>query len=152
MKIYSPVFKHNEPIPTKYTCEGDDISPPLSWEDIPNEAKSLVLIVDDPDAPDPAAPKLTWVHWILYNLDPKSKGLNEHTSIPHGASPGLTNWNKTSYGGPCPPIGRHRYFHKLYALDIVLPDLKNPSKEALLAAMENHVIAKTEMIGTYQKQ
>lgn len=152
MKIYSTVFKHNEPIPTKYTCEGEDISPPLSWEDIPKEAKSLVLIVDDPDAPDPAAPKLTWVHWILYNLDPKSTGLAEHTSIPNGALPGLNNWNKSSYGGPCPPIGRHRYFHKLYALDIVLPDLKNPSKEALLAAMENHVIAKTEMIGTYQKQ
>ncbi|HRE32349.1 MAG TPA: YbhB/YbcL family Raf kinase inhibitor-like protein, partial [Candidatus Berkiella sp.] len=79
MKIYSNVFKHNKPIPTKYTCEGDDVSPPLSWEDIPKEAKSLVLIVDDPDAPDPAAPKLTWVHWILYNLDPKSTGLDEHT-------------------------------------------------------------------------
>ncbi|MGE3319889.1 MAG: YbhB/YbcL family Raf kinase inhibitor-like protein [Candidatus Berkiella sp.] len=151
MKILSSAFSHNQSIPTQYTCEGDDISPPLSWEDIPAEAKSLVLIVDDPDAPDPAAPKLTWVHWILYNLDPKSEGLAENTSIPQGAFAGLTNWNKTKYGGPCPPIGRHRYFHKLYALDTVLPDLKNPSKEALLKAMENHIIAKTELIGTYQK-
>lgn len=152
MKIVSSVFKHNQPIPTQYTCEGDDISPPLSWEAIPLEAKSLVLIVDDPDAPDPAAPKLTWVHWILYNLDPKSTGLPEHASIPKGALPGLTNWNKTNYGGPCPPIGRHRYFHKLYALDIVLPDLKNPSKDALWLAMEKHIIAQAELIGTYQKQ
>lgn len=152
MKLLSSVFAHNQPIPSKYTCEGDDISPPLSWQDIPAEAKSLVLIVDDPDAPDPEAPKLTWVHWILYNLDPKSAGLSEHTSIPKGALPGLTNWNKTRYGGPCPPIGRHRYFHKLYALDVILPDLKNPTKDALLAAMEKHVLAKTELIGTYQKQ
>ncbi len=152
MKITSSVFQHNQPIPTRYTCEGDDISPPLSWEAIPDEAKSLVLIVDDPDAPDPAAPKLTWVHWILYNLDPKSTGLPEQASIPSGALPGLTNWNKTRYGGPCPPIGRHRYFHKLYALDTVLPDLKNPSKEALWQAMEKHIIAQAELVGTYQKQ
>ncbi len=152
MKLLSSVFAHNQPIPSQYTCEGDDISPPLSWQDVPAEAKSLVLIVDDPDAPDPAAPQLTWVHWVLYNLDPKTGGLAENTSIPKGALPGLTNWNKTNYGGPCPPIGRHRYFHKLYALDTVLPDLKNPSKDALLSAMEKHIIAKTELIGTYQKQ
>lgn len=152
MKLLSSVFTHLGAIPTQYTCEGDDISPPLSWEDIPDGAKSLVLIVDDPDAPDPDAPKMTWVHWVLYNLDPKSKGLAENTSIPNGALPGLNNWNKSNYGGPCPPIGRHRYFHKLYALDTVLPDLKNPNKEALLKAMEGHVIASTELMGTYQKQ
>jgi Raf kinase inhibitor-like YbhB/YbcL family protein len=153
MRISSPAFTDQGPIPTVYTCEGKDISPPLVWSDIPPGAKSLVLIVDDPDAPDPAAPKMTWVHWVLYNLPVTSTGLPEGVkTLPAGTKEGLNDWNRTGYGGPCPPIGRHRYFHKLYALDVVLPDLKNPTKAALEAAMKGHIIAQAQLVGTYQKQ
>lgn len=154
MKLESPAFQHQAEIPSQYTCEGTNISPPLAWSDIPAASKSLVLIVDDPDAPDPAAPKLTWVHWVLYNLPANSNGLAEAVkNLPDGTQQGLNDWKKTGYGGPCPPIGRHRYFHKLYALDIELPaSLGTPDKAKLEKAMQGHILAKTELIGTYQKQ
>lgn len=152
--IDSIAFEQNSPIPAQYTCQGKDISPPLSWHQIPEGTKSLVLIVDDPDAPDPDAPKMTWVHWLLYNLPPTSQGLSEDISnseLPAGTKEGINDWKRTGYGGPCPPIGRHRYFFKLYALDSVLDDLKKPTKAGLEAAMQGHVLGHTELIGTYQK-
>ncbi len=154
MTITSPVFTHNGAIPTEYTCDGSDISPELAWTDIPSGARSLVLIVDDPDAPDPAAPKMTWVHWVLYNLPHTMTGLPKAVNpedLPDGCKDALNDWKRTGYGGPCPPIGVHRYFHKLYALDVVLDDFGQPTKDELLKAMEGHVIAQTEIVGTYQK-
>jgi Raf kinase inhibitor-like YbhB/YbcL family protein len=153
LTLSSSAFKHQEEIPAKYTCEGQDISPPLSWSGAPNGTKSLVLIVDDPDAPDPKAPLMTWVHWVLYNLPPSSAGLSEAVAdLPKGTREGLSDWKRIGYGGPCPPIGRHRYFHKLYALDTVLPDLGKPTKADVEKAMQGHVLASTELIGTYQKR
>jgi Raf kinase inhibitor-like YbhB/YbcL family protein len=153
MKITSPAFAHNGEIPQKYTCEGSDVSPPLAWSGIPPNAKSLALIVDDPDAPDPKAPQRTWVHWVLYDIPVNATGLEEGVkSLPPGTLEGTNDWGRTGYGGPCPPIGRHRYFFKLYALDTTLSDLKKPNKAALEAAMKGHVIAQGELIGTYQKK
>lgn len=152
MEIRSAAFGHDAPIPTKYTCEGDDVSPPLTWHGVPDGARSLVLIVDDPDAPDPDAPRMTWVHWLLYNLPPDSQGLGEHIGrLPPGTGEGVNDWRRTGYGGPCPPIGRHRYFFKLYALDAVLPDLHRPTKAALEQAMRGHVLAQAELVGTYRQ-
>ena len=155
MNIVSSAFLPFTDIPSQYTCEGSEQSPPLSWSDVPTDAKSLVLIVDDPDAPDPAAPKMTWVHWVLYNIPPNSAGLDAGKSgnpdLPAGTQNGLNTWNKTGYGGPCPPIGRHRYFHKLYALDIVLPVLQPATKTTLEKAMQGHVIAQCELVGYYKK-
>lgn len=152
MTIASSAFANNATIPKLYTCEGKDISPPLAWSSVPTAAKSLVLIVDDPDAPDPAAPRMTWVHWVLYNLPVESTGLPEAVhSLPAGTLDGLNDWQRAGYGGPCPPIGRHRYFHKFYALDVVLPDLKEPTKTALEDAMKGHVVGEAQLLGTYQK-
>ena len=152
-KLTSTVFAHDGEIPSKYTCEGQDISPPLAWSGVPPEAKSLALILDDPDAPDPATPKMTWAHWVLYNIPANASSLPEAAQqLPAGTRSGLNDWKRTGYGGPCPPIGRHRYFHKLYALDTVLPDLGKPTKAALEAQMKGHVIAHTELVGTYQKR
>ncbi len=153
--LTSSAFAHEGEIPTVYTCEGDDISPPLAWTDPPEGTKSLALIVDDPDAPDPEAPKMTWVHWVLYNLPAGPGSLPEGLSadaLPEGAREGVNDWGRTGYGGPCPPIGRHRYFHKLYALDVVLPDLGKPTKAALEEAMDGHILAKAELMGTYKKK
>ncbi|HTT08625.1 MAG TPA: YbhB/YbcL family Raf kinase inhibitor-like protein [Gammaproteobacteria bacterium] len=153
MKIESPAFKNNGAIPALYTCDGRDISPALNWSEVPAGTKSLVLIIDDPDAPDPAAPKMTWVHWVLYNLPPTTTGLKEAIKppeLPPGTREGINDWKRTGYGGPCPPIGRHRYFHKLYALDTVLPDLGKPAKIAVEQAMEGHVMAQAVLLGTYQ--
>ena len=133
MKLTSTAFTESQSIPKLYTCEGQDRSPPLTWSGVPANAKSLALIVDDPDAPDPAAPRMTWVHWVLYNIPVTASGLAEgviSSALPKGALEGLNDWQRTGYGGPCPPIGRHRYLHKLYALDTVLPDLKKPTKAA----------------------
>jgi hypothetical protein len=153
--LTSTAFIHNGPIPKLYTCQGKDISPALAWNGVPAGTKSFALIVDDPDAPDPAAPKMTWVHWVLYNLPAASTSLPEavaSAALPAGTREGKNDWKRTGYGGPCPPIGRHRYFHKLYALDIVLPDLKQPTKAELERAMQGHVLAKVELMGTYQKE
>ena len=151
MQITSSAFNDGGEIPAKYTCEGKDLSPPLAFSDVPDDAKSLVLIVDDPDAPDPAAPKLTWVHWVLLDIPPDTASLPESVStLPSGTKEGMNDWKRTGYGGPCPPIGRHRYFFKLYALDTTL-ELTSPTKTAVLAAMEGHVLANAQMIGTYQK-
>lgn len=152
--LTSSAFAHEGEIPTVYTCEGADISPPLAWTDPPEGTKSLALIVDDPDAPDPEAPKMTWVHWVLYNLPAGAGALAEALApddLPEGTREGVNDWGRTGYGGPCPPIGRHRYFHKLYALDVVLPDLGAPTKAVLEKAMEGHVLARTALMGTYEK-
>ncbi|SEK05516.1 YbhB/YbcL family Raf kinase inhibitor-like protein [Paraburkholderia diazotrophica] len=154
MNLTSSAFRHGDEIPTRHTCQGGDLSPPLAWTGVPTNAKSLVLIVDDPDAPDPAAPKTVWVHWVLYNIPPTSGGLAEGaagTQVPQGTLAGANDWKRAAYGGPCPPIGRHRYFFKLYALDAALPDLGKPNKSALEQAMKTHVIAEAELLGTYQK-
>jgi hypothetical protein len=154
MKLTSTAFGENQSIPKVYTCEGKDVAPPLAWSGVPANAKSLALIVDDPDAPDPAAPRMTWVHWVLYDIPVSASGLAEGAAsggLPKGTLEGTNDWQRTGYGGPCPPIGRHRYFHKLYALDAVLPDLKKPTKAALEQAMKGHIIAQTQLVGTYQK-
>ncbi len=148
-------FASNAEIPRRCTCEGEDASPALAWSDAPAGTRSFALIVDDPDAPDPAAPKLTWVHWVLYNLPPDAKGLDAAVSVPglpRGTREGSNDWHRTGYGGPCPPIGRHRYFHKLYALDAMLPDLGKPTKARLEKEMAGHVLAMAELVGTYQKR
>lgn len=152
MEISSPAFDAEQSIPTRYTCDGRDVSPPLSWSDIPAQAKSLALIVDDPDAPDPAAPRMIWVHWVLYNLPVTSTGLAEAVTaaaLPDGTREGLNDWKRTGYGGPCPPIGRHRYYFRLYALDTELADLHHPTKPVLLKAMAGHVLAEAELMATY---
>ena len=154
LSLTSTAFTAGGAIPKRYTCEGDDVSPPLAWREPPAGTKSFVLIVDDPDAPDPAAPKLTWVHWVLYDIPVTAGGLPEAvkpSALPPGTRQGLNDWKRTGYGGPCPPIGRHRYFHKLYALDAVLGDLGPPTKAKLEAAMKGHVLAQAELVGTYQK-
>jgi len=154
MNITSPAFPDHEVIPRVHTCEGEDRSPALAWSGAPAGTRSYALIVDDPDAPDPAAPKMTWVHWVLYNIPAGAQGLAEDATssgLPDGTLEGLNDWKRTGYGGPCPPIGRHRYFHKLYALDTVLPDLSRPTKSKLLAAMDGHVLAQARLVGTYQK-
>lgn len=155
LSFKSADFKHNGEIPSIFTCDSDNISPELNWSGVSQNAKSLVLIVDDPDAPDPAAPKLTWVHWLLYNIPTTATALPKavaQANLPKGTLQGKNDWKKTGYGGPCPPIGRHRYFHKLYALDIVLPDLHEPNKAQLERAMAGHIIEKAELIGVYQRK
>jgi Raf kinase inhibitor-like YbhB/YbcL family protein len=154
LTLTSPAFGAGADIPVLFTCEGSDISPPLEWTGPPVGTRSLVLIMDDPDAPDPAAPKRTWVHWVLFNLPPKAGGLPQGVAsgdLPPGTQEGLNDWGRTGYGGPCPPIGRHRYFHKLYALDTVLEGLATPTKAQVEAAMRGHVLDEVELIGTYEK-
>jgi hypothetical protein len=154
LDISSTAFKPGGAIPARFTCEGRDVSPPLAWQGAPAGTKSLVLIVDDPDAPDPKAPRMTWVHWVLVNLPPDAAGLAEGVApaaLPAGTIEGLNDWKRTGYGGPCPPIGRHRYFHKLYALDRAITGLERPTKAQVEAAMKGHVLAHAELIGTYEK-
>ncbi len=153
LTISSPAFAQGEEIPRRYTCEGEDVSPPLAWSGLPPGTESLALIVDDPDAPDPAAPRMIWVHWVLYNIPPTTKGLPEAVAaLPPGTGEGINDWKRTGWGGPCPPIGRHRYFFRLYALDTPLPDLGRPTKSRLEQAMRGHVLDSAELMGTYQKQ
>jgi hypothetical protein len=155
LTLTSPAFANNTSIPGRYTCDGDDRSPPLEFSGVPDTTRSLALIIDDPDAPDPAAPKRTWVHWIVYNLPPDTGSLPEGTSsgaLPAGAKRGINDSKRTEYSGPCPPVGRHRYFHKLYALDRVLADLGQGTKADLEAAMEGHILEQTELIGTYERR
>jgi Raf kinase inhibitor-like YbhB/YbcL family protein len=153
LTLTSPAFKAGGKIPSKYTCEGDDVSPPLVVEGVPEGAKSLALILDDPDAPDPKAPKRVWAHWVVHNLPPDTKSLPENASsggLPTGSVTGISDRKQAAYHGPCPPIGRHRYFHKLFALDTTLPS-KPLTKAELELAMKGHVLAQAELMGTYQK-
>jgi hypothetical protein len=155
LTITSSAFAANAAMPSLYTCEGKDISPPLAWSGAPARTKSFVLIVDDPDAPDPAAPKMTWVHWVLYDIPATASRLPEavkSAALPAGTREGINDFKRTRYGGPCPPVGRHRYFHKLYALDVLLPDLNRPDKVAVEKAMQGHVLAEAALIGTYQRR
>jgi Raf kinase inhibitor-like YbhB/YbcL family protein len=155
LTISSTAFGNNGGIPVAYTCEGEDLSPPLHFAGVPASAASLALIVEDPDAPDPRAPQTTWVHWILYDLPPDCTGLAQGvagSALPPGAREGKNDWRRTGYGGPCPPIGRHRYFHKLFALDTRLGDLGRPNKAALTRAMQGHVLATAVLVGTYEKR
>jgi Raf kinase inhibitor-like YbhB/YbcL family protein len=154
LTIRSSAFAHNGDIPKPYTCDGDDRSPPLEWSGVPPRAQSLALIVDDPDAPDPKAPKRVYVHWVLYDIPPAVTGLPEAMSakqLPAGTHEGSNDWKRTGYGGPCPPIGRHRYFFKLYALDVQLPDRGAATKADLEAAMRGHVLEQAELVGTYER-
>ncbi len=155
LAIRSAVFTEGAEIPARHTCEGDDVSPPLAWSGVPAGARSLALVVDDPDAPDPAAPRTVWVHWVLYDLPPSAAGLPEgvaRAALPPGTREGLNDWHRTGWGGPCPPIGRHRYFFRLYALDAPLGDLGTPRRAALDRAMRGHVLAEAAVMGTYQKR
>lgn len=155
MQLRSDAFRSGEEIPLRYTCDGSDLSPPLSWDGVPAGTRSLALIIEDPDAPDPNAPRRTYTHWVLYNLPPETRSLEEAIAtsgiLPEGTKVGVNDAQEPSYGGPCPPVGLHRYFHRLYALDTVLPDLGYPDRESLLRAMHGHVIATAELVGTYQR-
>ena len=154
LTIKSSAFAPNGAIPIKYTCEAEDVSPALEWSGVPAGAKSLALIVDDPDAPDPAAPKMVYVHWVLYDIPPSATGLAEGMTsgrLPEGTREAKNDWGRAGYGGPCPPIGRHRYFFKLYALDTTLGDLGgNAKKPDVETAMQGHILAQAEVVGTYQ--
>ena len=146
MKISSTAFGHNKPIPKKYTCDGSDVNPPLKFEEIPANARSLALIVDDPDAP-----MGTWVHWVVWNIDPKTTEIKEN-SVPKGSMQGMNDFRKHDYGGPCPPSGTHRYFFKVYALDAELKLGSNSRKKDVEKAMQNHILAKGELIGLYSRK
>ena len=153
-ELTSSDFQPGGAIPKELTCEGTDRSPALAWSGVPNGTKSLALIVDDPDAPDPAAPRMTWVHWVLYDIPPGTTALPggvRKTSLPAGTHEGTNDWKQTGYRGPCPPVGRHRYFHKLYALDVTLGDHGPVTKAALEGLMKGHVLGQAELMGTYQK-
>ena len=153
--LSSTAFGPGSSIPREYTCEGADTSPALAWTGAPAGTRSFALIVDDPDAPDPKAPKMTWVHWVLYNIPLGTTSLAEDVAakdLPKGTLEGINDWKRTGYGGPCPPVGRHRYFHKLYALNTVLPDMGRPTKAKLEKAMHGHILAQTELIGGYQRK
>ncbi|MDH5426440.1 MAG: YbhB/YbcL family Raf kinase inhibitor-like protein [Gammaproteobacteria bacterium] len=154
LSLQSPAFQNGASIPSQYTCEGDNISPPLNWQGVPAEAKSLVLIIDDPDAPDPSAPRMVWSHWLVYNIPCDTNGLPAAVTpgqLPAGCKQGTNDWQKTAYGGPCPPIGRHRYFHKLYALDTGLALSGRVNKSKIENAIKDHVIASAQLVGTYEK-
>jgi Raf kinase inhibitor-like YbhB/YbcL family protein len=151
--LTSPAFSNNGSIPKKYTCEGPDDSPQLDWSGAPSATKTFALIVDDPDAPDPKAPKMVYVHWVVYNIPAETTRLpeNAHKNLPSGARHGSNDWKRATWGGPCPPIGRHRYFFKLYALDTDLRSLTNPTKADIEKAMQGHILATAQLMGTYQK-
>jgi Raf kinase inhibitor-like YbhB/YbcL family protein len=150
--LTSSAYQANGDMPVRFTCDGGDISPPLAWSGAPKGTRSFALILDDPDAPDPAAPQMTWVHWVLYDIPANVESLPEGSSkhLPAGTRQGRNDWKRGGYRGPCPPVGRHRYFHKLYALDVMLPDLHAPDKAQLEAAMRGHVLAEARLVGTYR--
>lgn len=153
MNLASSAFADGGNIPAKYTCDGADISPPLSWKGLPAGTKSLVLFMDDPDAPDPENPRMDWTHWLLYNIPPETASFQEGIRhLPNGTLSGWTDFGLAEYRGPCPPVGTHRYFHRLYALDILLPDLGKPSMKDIESAMKGHVLAKAELVGKYGKR
>lgn len=146
LKISSAAFKHKEMIPAKYTCDGADVSPPLAIEGVPENARSLALIADDPDAP-----RGTWVHWVVWNIDPKTKEIKEGV-VPEGARQGMNDSRQAGYGGPCPPSGTHRYFFKLYALDTLMNVEKGSTKAELEKSMKGHILAQAEIIGLYRRK
>jgi Raf kinase inhibitor-like YbhB/YbcL family protein len=154
LAIESPAFAHEQAIPRRYTCDGEDRSPELRWSGAPAGTRSLALIVQDPDAPDPAAPQRVYTHWVLYDLPPTSSGLAEDVAaaaLPAGTREGTNDWNRTGWGGPCPPIGRHRYYFRLHALDVLLGDIGAPTRQALERAMHGHVLEVAELMGTYER-
>ena len=146
LTVSSPVFNNNSVLPTKYTCDGNNVNPPLIIENIPAAAKSLALIVDDPDAPGGI-----WVHWVLWNIDPETKKIEENT-VPNGAHQGMNDFRQTTYNGPCPPAGTHRYFFKLYALDKMLTLSPNATKNDLEKSMNGHIVEEAHIIGLYQRK
>ncbi|HZI10431.1 MAG TPA: YbhB/YbcL family Raf kinase inhibitor-like protein [Myxococcus sp.] len=154
LELTSIRFSDGDFIPIAYTGEGEDMSPPLEWKGIPAGTKSLALILEDPDAPDPQNPQMTFCHWILYNIPVSAQRLPEGATpdvLPAGTLQGQNDFNRLGYGGPMPPVGRHRYFFRLYALDTVLPDLNRPTRQELLDAIEGHILGEAELIGMYQK-
>lgn len=151
--LTSPSFAHEDEIPRRHTCQGQDLSPRLEWSGAPPGTRAFALIVEDPDAPDPQAPRTIWSHWVLYDLPASVCALDEGVrDLPAGTREGVNDWKRSGYGGPCPPIGRHRYFHRLFALERLLGDLRRPTRLVLLDALQGHVLAQAELIGTYQKQ
>jgi Raf kinase inhibitor-like YbhB/YbcL family protein len=154
LQLTSPRFGDGDPIPIAFTAEGEDKAPPLRWGEVPAGTRSLALLVEDPDAPDPQHPQRTWCHWVVYNIPPGTRELPEGAgagNLPRGAREGMNDWQRIGYGGPCPPIGRHRYIHRLYALDIMLPDMGPMTRTQLLAAMRGHIVAEADLTGTYEK-
>ena len=153
MRITSPAFEHNGPIPEDYTCDGADAPPPLEWSGAPEGTRSFALIMDDPDAPDPKAPQRTYVHWVLYDIPPSINVLVAGgAGLPDGTRAGINDFKRRNYGGPCPPVGRHRYVFKLHALDVTLGDRGALTKADLERAMRGHVLEKAELVGTYERQ
>ncbi len=150
LALTSPAFAHRADMPRVHTCQGEDTSPPLRIAGVPKGAKSLVLTMDDPDAPDPKAPKLVWDHWVVFDIPPTMHEILENTSPP-GARVAKNGWGRNDYGGPCPPIGKHRYFFTLYALDKALGLPASATKADVLKAAQGHVLEKTELIGMYEK-
>ncbi|HET7057538.1 MAG TPA: YbhB/YbcL family Raf kinase inhibitor-like protein [Nitrospiraceae bacterium] len=150
MKLQSPAFRQGDPIPAKYTCDGMDVSPPLTWTDPPQGIRSLALVADDPDAP-----RGTWVHWVAWNIPADTRSLPEalpkQHSLQTGMKQGTTDFKKIGYGGPCPPSGTHRYFFKLYALDLAFDLPGNTTKAELEKAMNGHTLQQAELMGTYQR-
>ena len=151
IQISSSAFSEGQPIPKEYTCEGADVSPPLTWANVPEGVKSLALICDDPDAPVG-----TWVHWVLYNLPPETRELGDSVStkpvLDNGARQGITDFKRPGYGGPCPPPGKpHRYFFKLYALDTALDLKEGATKKDVEKAMQGHILAQGQLMGTYKR-
>jgi Raf kinase inhibitor-like YbhB/YbcL family protein len=154
-RLTSAAFRRDEPLPREHTCDGEDVSPPLDWTDPPEGTRSLALIVDDPDAPDPSAPTMVWTHWVVYRLPPDLRSLIAGASprgLPEGAVEGLNGWKEPGWRGPCPPIGRHRYFHKLYALDVEITPSGPLTRAQLEQRMVGHVLAKAELVGTYARK
>lgn len=150
--LKSNAFPNNGAIPREYTCDDADLAPQLEWSGAPAGTKSFALVVDDPDAPDPKAPKMVYVHWVLYDIPPSVTSIPKGGKLPAGARDGKNDWKRTGYGGPCPPIGRHRYFFKLYALDTMLPDAGRVTKAQLEQLMADHVLAQAVLMGTYEKE
>ncbi|HTY17485.1 MAG TPA: YbhB/YbcL family Raf kinase inhibitor-like protein [Myxococcota bacterium] len=154
LSLRSSAFEPQAGIPTRYTCDGEDVSPPLAWTDPPAGTRSFALIVDDPDAPDPQAPKTIWVHWVVYDIPAAQRELPQGAGgagASGGARDGINDWKRTGWRGPCPPIGRHRYVFELFALDAPLGDLGAPSKAALEHAMQGHVLGRAELIATFAR-
>lgn len=155
LTIHSPSFRHGDRIPRNHTADGANLAPPLSFDGVPPGTKSLALVVEDPDAPDPAAPQKIFAHWIVYNLQPSTRGLPlgaDRDGLPPGARAGRNDFGGTSYRGPEPPVGRHRYTFRLFALDATLPDLGRPNREELMAAMRGHIIEDAELMGVYERE